>query len=355
MIGLLAALGCAAPVGALPHGADSEACGACHSGLHAEWAGSAHARSAESPVFLALLPEIEAAWGELARQRCEGCHAPVDAPEAAIGCVMCHAAVGNHAERDGALAIDLEAPLAGPLGAAAAETTAHRSVQRGFLTESAACGTCHEVSGPELFVEHTFGEFQASPAAASGETCLDCHAPAVEDRPSTDGTPARPSRDHRFVGVDPPWGADDAEAAAAAEATLALYRTALDLRIERAGGAREVVVTNVGAGHAVPTGVAFLRDVWVEVEVDGVTRAEPVLRLGAQPERDGVAVVLPTDADSVRSMSLDPGESARAALPDGAAVVRLRARAIKPAVLTEIGLGELASDQPIHEIATAED
>ena len=355
MIVLVAALGCGAPSDALPFGAESDACGSCHAELYAEWAGSPHARSAESPVFQALLPEVEAAWGALARDTCEGCHAPVDAPDAAVGCVMCHAAVGNHAVRDGAVAIDLEAPLAGPLGAASAETAAHGSVARGYLTDSASCGTCHEVSGPGLFVEHTFAEFTASPAAASGKTCLDCHAPVVGPRPSTDATPSRTSRDHRYVGVDPPWGADAPTAAAAAAATLALYREALTLRVERVGEAREVVVTNVGAAHAVPTGVSFLRDVWVDLTVDGVAQVDPVLRLGADPLRDGVPVALPTDADAMRSTSLVPGESARARLPAGALVVTLRARAIEPAILVRLGLDDLVDEQPTHDIATVVD
>lgn len=340
---------------ALPYGARSEDCASCHADHADEWRTSPHARAAASPVFAAMLPAVENAWGVVARQRCEGCHAPAHGGDDGIGCVSCHAAVGNQAERDGLLDVELAAPLAGPLGHAGIATDAHRSAPRTLLSNESLCGTCHEITGPGLLREPTLSEYRASPEAVAGMTCIDCHAPPVDDRALTAETPVRRSRSHAFVGFDPPWGAEPAEAAAAAAATRELLASALALRIETLpDGTREVVVENVGAGHRVPTGAAFLRDLWVDLELDGVAVPAPILRIGDQPTREGRPVALLTDADAVTICSLAPGETTRAALPPATRIVaRLRGRAVRSTVLEALGIAELAGQLPTHEIAIA--
>ena len=328
--------GCTEP--ALPYGASSASCASCHPDHAAEWAASGHGTSAASPVFTALLPRVEAAWGGFARDTCEGCHAPGARGDAGldpddIGCVSCHAAVGDHGASDAALAVDLSQPLSGPLGAAAGVTDAHTSVDRGFLTSPDLCGTCHEVTGPGLLFEDTLGEYLSSPSAEAGLGCVDCHAPLVPDRPSTPDTPARASHDHRFVGVaERLLGVDD------------LLPDALALIVTGTG----VTVTNLAGGHSVPTGVSWLRDVWVDV--DG--RSAPLLRLGDQPLADGVPVALITDADEVRPGGLAAGASITVPWPEGitsTVTVHLRARAVRPEVLDALGLDE---PDPVYELAT---
>ena len=102
---MLVLAACAPARAALPHGANADACGTCHETQHAAWSTSAHATSGTSPVFVAMLPEVERAWGSTARERCVDCHAPAHGGDDGIGCVSCHAAVGNTAERDGLLRI----------------------------------------------------------------------------------------------------------------------------------------------------------------------------------------------------------------------------------------------------------
>lgn len=268
----------------LPLGSDSASCGTCHEDHYEQWRDSPHGTSPSSPVFVALLPEVEAAWGALARETCEGCHTPRHTDEDGISCVSCHAATGNHAERDGMLAVDLAAPMAGPFGDAE-PTVAHASRQYGFLASPSLCGTCHEITEPALVDEPTLTEYRASPQAAAGRTCADCHLPSDgEERAiSNDSTTPRRVRSHRFVGFDPPWGADADERAAAAERTRALLSEALSLRLEPVDAGVEVIVENVGAGHSVPTGATWLRDLWVDVSVDGAPSTYArVLSLGDQ-------------------------------------------------------------------------
>lgn len=335
----------------LPYGESAAECGACHTTQHDAFAASSHAASARSPVLEALLPRVEAAWGSHARGRCESCHAPRHAEgDEGVTCLSCHAAVGNRAERDGLLVVDPGPGLAGPSHDAV--SPAHGTRPSTLLASPSLCGTCHEVTGPSLFVEPTLGEHLASPAFADGEHCMDCHMPLLEPD-------AR--RDHGFVGLDPPWGASPEAAARAAERTLALLRAALALRASEAArtdGTRVVRVEleNVARGHDVPTGIAMLRDVAVEVRWGGLD-APParVLELGDRMMRGDTEVDLPTDADRVEHRRLAPDEvrTIELPIPRGATGVELVlvARAFREGTLEALGLAHRRSDVPIHRVA----
>ncbi len=349
--------GCAEPAGApLPLGESSASCGGCHEDHHDEWALSPHGTSNASPVLAAMLPIVEGSWGELARDRCVGCHSPGHAEgDDAIGCLSCHAAVGNHAERDGMLAVDPSAPLAGPF-ADAEPTIAHGSRTSELLESPSLCGTCHELTGPAIVDEPTLTEYRASPQAAEGTTCADCHLPREGERPlSNDSVRVRPVRSHRFVGFDPPWGAPPHRAAQAAAETRALLAAALALRVERAEDGVVVTVANAGAGHAVPTGATFLRDLWVDVEIDGVRTSRAIV-LGDQPMRGEEPVPLLMHADRVEHGSLAAGAERSthlAAAPDARVTATLYGRAIRDGVLDALDLRARAGEIPTHTIAVA--
>ncbi len=273
LLGVLAS-GCgAAP--SLPHGADAASCGTCHATQLETWRTSAHARGTASPVFQALLPRVEAAWGAAARQQCVSCHAPAHGGDDVVSCVSCHGATGNRGAKNGALVVDLEQPLASTK--TRVQNDAHAVAPRGLLTSASLCGTCHEVHGPGLFDERTLTEFRSTDGE---DSCLSCHGVG-----GVDG--------HRFAGVDPAWGAPSAERAEADGRARALWAKGLALSVEAEGQGVRVTLTNQ-ARHAVPTGVAMLRDVWVALEVhDATGGAFDVPRLfdlRAALEREGVAV-----------------------------------------------------------------
>lgn len=348
---LVVLVGCSRPTGnGLPSTASAE-CAGCHADHGAAFASSPHARATRSPVFQALLPRVEASWGASARARCTSCHEPPHGDDASIGCVSCHAAVGNLGAHDARLVLDLDAPIMGPFAGAHAP---HATRTSGLLTSSELCATCHEVSGPDLFVEHTGAEHASAVAATNAPACASCHVPAIADGPVAPGGPTRARHDHRFVGLDPAWGGTDAERAAASEASRALVASALELRF--VDGALEL--ENVGAAHAVPTGVAFLRDLWVDLQVthaDGSVETLPrVITLGDRPMRGTTPVALPTDADRIEAHRLAPFEIARVALaPDVvSATAHLRARAIREDALAALDLA--ASDVPVLEVATVQ-
>lgn len=310
-----------------PHAAGSEFCGSCHADQHAGWSSSGHARSTLSPVFQALLPKVEQAWGASAKTRCLSCHAPGHAGEERITCVSCHGAVGNRGEKNGALVVDVEQPLSSR--AKSFTNAAHEVAPRGLLTNASLCGTCHEVHGPGLFDERTLTEFRET---GGEDSCLGCHEAAG----------------HRFAGVDPAWGESAEVRAQADERARALWMKGLELSVVE--GETDVVITvkNV-TRHAVPTGVAMLRDVWVDVEVDGVRRE--VMNLRAKTLRDGLEVPLITDAKEIVSGALEAGatRSVTAARPTR---VVLRARAIRADVLQALAVD--GAEVTTHDLVVVE-
>lgn len=332
---MLLLLGCGGATG-LPHGADAASCGTCHTSEHAAWSRSRHAQSLGSPVFNALLPRVEASWGRAAKERCVSCHSPGHGGDDTIGCVSCHGAVGNRGEANGALVVDLDAPLASMTRVVSND--AHTVRPRRLLGSAALCGTCHEVHGPGLFNEHTLTELRASPGE---DSCITCHE----------------AKSHRFAGVDPAWGGSVTERAEADEQARALWAKSLELELRATPGGVEVVLRNPGR-HAVPTGVAMLRDVRVDLEVRGALRLDlpRVIDLRARVLRGEEVVPLVTDASRIEEGALLAGASRTFTWspPAGAhgplelrAVVR--ARAVRDEVLRALALEERAAEVTTHD------
>lgn len=373
LVTLFAALasGCADPESPLPFGASRADCASCHVEQAEQFSHSAHARSDRSPVLAAMLPHVRSAWGEGAADRCVRCHNPeharilgdVDA-ETTVTCVTCHAAVGNRGTRDGRLVVDPSRPIGGPFDDAE-PTPAHASRRSELLGSPSLCGSCHQVTGPALFVEDTFGEHVAASGDPADPGCMRCHLPSQPEAPIALGASReRPRRSHLFVGLNPPWGADELERDRAARAAEELVRTALTLELEDLddeGGSRiEVRLRNDGATHDVPTGIAVFRDVWVDVLVEGDAGSswrERVITLGDQPTRQGRPVALATDADTIERRRLAHGEERRVVIdvPEGARVVAfLRARAFRAEVIEALELTERDDEIPTLEITRVE-
>ncbi len=319
---------CAAP--SVHEGRSSE-CGTCHTRQLDEWKTSRHALSGDSPVFIAMLPKVEASWGRNARAQCESCHQPGHVDEKFIGCASCHLAVGNREDANGAMVVDVRAPVASAKAPSA--RAPHTLTQRRFFDAPNLCGTCHEVKGPGHLDEPTLTEFFASPLEA-GQTCTSCHF----------------ETGHRFVGLTPAWGASPEVRARAEAAAVALLRRALKLEVQ----GDEVQLTNVGAAHGVPTGMTAVRDVWVDVslvDASGVRAEYPrVFQLGAKLEAGTGDVALFTDATRIVSRSLAAGQSRSWRIPAGtqSLTVTLRARAIREETLRALGITE---EVPLLEVA----
>jgi len=155
--------------------------------------------------------------------------------------------------------------------------------------ESLYCASCHQYVNPDTGApgQDTYGEWLASPFAVPGDgfrSCQDCHMPS-EDGPGVIATigdnvvrPAEQRHRHEMIGATPD--------------TLASAIT-LDTVASQSGGFLDVrsTVSNVGAGHAFPSGVSVRNALLViTAELDGgplVQAAGPTVPFWADDEVPG--------------------------------------------------------------------
>ncbi|HVZ15391.1 MAG TPA: hypothetical protein VG894_13095, partial [Bauldia sp.] len=145
--------------------------------------------------------------------------------------------------------------------------------------DSKLCASCHEEFAPgtgayitDTYQEWAASSFNAPNDPAKNRTCLDCHMHAdvnaigtdVPGR-STDGGPLKNNVvTHAFIGAQ--YHLVGLRSQQAADETLALLRTSAKLAV--AGPSPDqltVRVSNVGAGHDLPTGVSDFRELWLDV------------------------------------------------------------------------------------------
>lgn len=171
-----------------------------------------------------------------------------------------------------------------------ARPAAHKaSYQKDFYRDVALCKSCHNefAPGSGANIVNTRDEWEKSSFAkaddpAKRRTCIDCHmnpepgnggAPVVGQSTENGTMKERLYRhnftgaQHQLVGLRNP----DLE-----QESLALLRSSatLSARIEQAADKNQqlvVRVANTGAGHALPTGVADFRELWLELTVTDAT------------------------------------------------------------------------------------
>ena len=257
---------------------DPATCGACHPEQYAEWQTSFHAR-AFSPGFAGQLVEGPLAT-PLQVRGCQTCHTPLaeqqpfDAagrpertfdPELRAGGIVCASCHVRQHERFGPPRRAGLPPLAEPLP--------HGGfTERTEYTQSRFCAECHQffdddgANGKPL--ENTYREWAASPQAAAGRHCQNCHMP---------------DRAHTWRGIHDP---EMVRRGVATE--LVPYARAGDVL------SATLVVANRDVGHAFPTYITPRVFVSVEqVDASGAaladTRVEAVIGrevdLGTMQER----------------------------------------------------------------------
>ncbi|MCC7012364.1 MAG: hypothetical protein IT454_07385 [Planctomycetes bacterium] len=272
-------------------------CSVCHARQAEEFEGSLHSVSHHDTLYRAFADLARREAGEEVYAYCSGCHAPAsvvsglvpgtkegelpDNVKAGVQCDICHqvSALGHAASPfgepgNGSLVFDPGRAKAS-IRAALKANPAHEGRHAPFLESAEFCAACHTVIHPlnGLRIEHTYDEWKRSVYAEKGIVCQDCHMRSVEDattvartlkrvevigRTSEMSSEERAIHPHRFVGgnVDAERVGGGAQHAAEAEARL---KSAAELAIEV--GPRtsadvlefEVAVTNIGAGHALPT------------------------------------------------------------------------------------------------------
>jgi hypothetical protein len=230
----------------------ANACQSCHPDQYREWAVSSHSYSQLSPVFNAMHGTIVKLSNGTNGDFCIRCHTQVGmnlgedvfmsnmdrspTSREGITCIVCHRVKNAYSKVSGRFAIvegDLFDPVFGPDGdevlddvindpdfnvntqrGASGRAIHTGAVQFEQITESAFCGTCHDVNFVNGFrLEEAFSEYKATPASKRGVSCQDCHmgkvpgkdmgydegpAAIVGGKPTTTGK----RTNHRFAGPD---------------------------------------------------------------------------------------------------------------------------------------------------------
>ncbi len=312
---------------------EPEVCGECHVAQYEAWNGSLHSQAHTDPIYLAFARKAREVGGDDLYRFCSGCHAPGavatgEIPDAAeedltfltkngVSCDICHSISGivTRHEGGGANASIVLAegevrfgPLEDPIA-----TPAHESSYSETHTKSRFCSACHTLTHPGngVVIENTYAEWAASPYAAAGIECQDCHMrtaeqarevartmkPLVVPGESVQGKARANTYAHLFVGANTNPELVGASALHGAEARARL-ESAAEMTVAatwREDGRAEVAVdvTNVGAGHCIPTSITELRHAWIDVAVTDASGRE-VYRSGAVDENgklDPAAVV----------------------------------------------------------------
>lgn len=263
----------------------SRAC-MCHNDRINEWGKSMHAQAIVDPLYRYKRAQADKATGGALSPFCDACHSPIavmggqatdiskasEQAKESVTCDFCHQVTGTKPKLgnssyvvtpDGTKRAQIKDPVA----------YVHKAEYSAHHESAEFCGMCHDVDHPlnGLHLEATYSEWKASGWAKQGVTCQDCHmtpGPGVTKPNPGKAAVASPERPHiysmTFAGGN--VGLGDA---AKAEANL---KAAAELRLDVpevvAAGTRakaKATITNVGAGHHLPTGLTEVRQMWLEI------------------------------------------------------------------------------------------
>ena len=292
---------------------DPDTCAGCHYDIFEQWSNSMHNLAHKDPVYNRVASFLRQGLFDQEEideaESCVKCHTPVGVitgfpeklsddlsktPEIAthgIQCDYCHSSVNLEKMYNNGLVLepgygeDDPGIKHGPFDDA--EPDFHEAAYSPLHDSAEFCGTCHDVKhvtfGTDL--ETTYTEWKNSPYNSDDPderiTCQGCHmyqrpgvpATATTDRPENPGTAADYSKErphiftHYFVGANSgvPASFKDLEKPDMAVERLQ-HAAKLDLDLSNLDKKQlGIIVSNTGAGHSLPTGLADMRQMWLEV------------------------------------------------------------------------------------------
>jgi len=303
----------------------AEKCATCHARAVAEWQRSMHSHAMTSPIMVAqsnlvLKNVLAQAKYPDPKRICVNCHGPIGAaltsgttlPLSAdsrfsenallnegISCAVCHQWNGTPETASGGLSRFQDGLRPGhkyfgafnnPIGNAFHQSEATST----FRKPEQLCRNCHSVEydkngdgqlhrGTDLVLQTLFDEWEEYRRHGGQGDCVTCHMPLVNEARAAEQAsilfqqdnqaPPRQVHDHSFVGADYPLD-DPAAQQALRPAREALMRRAAALSfvpdsVKLAANSLSfaVQVSNVGSGHNLPGGFAFVRQMWLEVSL----------------------------------------------------------------------------------------
>jgi hypothetical protein len=289
-------------------------CSDCHQSIYNQWQNSMHALAHKDPLyrkFSAYLVKGLTDKDELAEaESCPKCHTPLGVysgfpkktsddhqktPELAthgVQCDFCHSSTGAYQQynnghiMDPGHGEDNPGTKRGPYKDS--ESDFHQSAYSKFHTSAYFCGSCHDVKHVSYgtVLETTFDEWKKSPYNSKDPLkrvpCQKCHMsqkPGVVSTGET-GNPKNPGqaaedgpmRDHvsthYFVGANRSIPSLFGDRIRDEMARSRLQHAAkLTLKNNAGTGSFAITVKNSGAGHKLPTGLANIRQMWLEIIV----------------------------------------------------------------------------------------
>ncbi|MHB8792145.1 MAG: multiheme c-type cytochrome [Thermoleophilia bacterium] len=373
-------------------------CGNCHTEIYAQWQGSMHSNAFQDKFYLKMHEEASKDTDGAVDAFCTGCHTPIgtysgevpptsgaqinEISKKGVQCDFCHTV--TKADFTFAPSKIKQGPFTDSI------STFHDTAYSELLTKSEFCGMCHDVTHPDnkLPLEATYSEWKASPYAAQGIQCQDCHmtpGPGVtKPNPGTAalGGPARPHIfTHQFVGGNATSLASPEHQKLATAQLQAAASLSITPPASVAPGSSmelQVTVTNKGAGHYLPTGLTEVREMWLDVTVtdangktiyrsgeigeDGAVDPQAVMYQSLFKDKDGQTTHKPWLADEILSDKRIPPmgsitEKYSVSVPGGTAMpltikTSLRYRTASQSVVDEL-MGEEAIEIPVIDMASA--
>ncbi len=299
---------------------EPETCAGCHEKQYAEWNGSVHSLALRDPIYQGELNKAVKAVGHEIGRQCEGCHSAAAMMSgelkkpglsglsplalAGVSCDVCHSVSGTthtktpaRVPENGSLILNpgydgkdgAQLVKRGPLKPSAeCGGGFHECTESPLHDQADLCAGCHQVFHYEKHfpIEATYNEWKEGPYAQKGIHCQDCHmvdTAAFLKSADSFKKPERSEYRHYFSGVNylltylsaqAATIAGDKEQAARAmkQYDMAVKRLQSAAGVEiipiyRAGQLQElkVKVSNLRAGHNLPTSLSNIRQMWLEI------------------------------------------------------------------------------------------
>jgi hypothetical protein len=278
---------------------NAQVCGACHTEIYKQWRSSMMSQAWDEPIYRALLKRASAATEGRVDNFCTGCHTPIglttgqinsdvnrssiedstkNHPMPGVDCETCHNISSRTGLDNGAYVLSPRAhgkpTKFGPRKDAVSPY--HDTVYSALHTRSDFCATCHNVTHPfsSVAVERTYDEWQESTYSLNDVTCQSCHMPGFKGKAAIMGPDREEVASHWFSGANAMMLKHLGQEEGAQRARDMLARAG-DITFEQLPAAIipgqytsiAVKVSNVGAGHKLPTGFPEGREMWIDFRV----------------------------------------------------------------------------------------
>ncbi|MHB8057467.1 MAG: multiheme c-type cytochrome [Desulfuromonadaceae bacterium] len=299
---------------------EPQTCAGCHEKQYEEWNGSVHSMALRDPIYQGELNKAVKAVGHEIGRQCEGCHSPaammsgeLKKPGLAglsplalggVSCDICHSISGTtHAKTpaglpgNGSLILNpgynvkdgAQLVKRGPFAPEAdCGGGFHECKESPLHAQADLCAGCHQVYHYDKHfpIEATYNEWKAGPYAQRDIHCQDCHMVDVDTFLKSADSFKKPERSeyrHYFSGVNYLLTYLSAQAATRAgdkeqaDRSMKQYDMAVK-RLQSAAGLEiipiyrkgqlheiKVKVSNLRAGHNLPTSLSNIRQMWLEI------------------------------------------------------------------------------------------